>query len=173
MSMHRAVIALASVGVLLSFTAQASAQSCSTNSVPLQCNGTFTPSAATGTALLKVVAKDVSPINAGAQNVTAQVCDVGVLDDTFGLEVIRTGSPKDILRCVTTAGSGTGCSLTPVAKPANAASDTVFVVVQKLSGAVADGANFEVRATGWETLKVTREDTFFSTIALPAGTGCP
>jgi hypothetical protein len=173
MAVQRAVIALAAVGVFLGFTAQASAQTCSTNSVPLQCNGTFTPSATTGVALLKVVAKDLSPINGAAQNVTAQVCDVGALDDTFGLEVIRTSAPKEILRCVTLAGSGTGCSLTPVARPATAKSDTLFVVIQKVSGAVADGGNFEIRAPGWETLKVTREDTFFMTVNLPAGTGCP
>jgi hypothetical protein len=173
MAVHRAAIALASVGVLLSFAAQASAQSCNTNSVPLQCNGTFTPSASTSVALLKVVAKDLAPINAGAQNVTAQVCDVGALDDSFGLEVIRTAAPKDILRCVTTVGSGTGCSLTPVAKAATSASDTLFVVIQKVSGAVTDGGNFEIRASGWETLKVTREDTFFSSVGLPSGTGCP
>jgi hypothetical protein len=173
MTVHRAVIALASVGVLLGVAAQASAQSCNTNSIPLQCNGTFTQSASTGAALLKVVAKDLSPINPGGQSVTAQVCDVGALDDTFGLEVIRTGAPKEIVRCVTAAGSGTGCSLTPVSKPATAAADTLFVVIQKVSGAVADGGNFEVRASGWETLKVTREDTWFMTVNLPAGTGCP
>jgi hypothetical protein len=170
MGVHRAVIALASVSLLLGFTAQAAAQSCNTNSVPLQCNGTFDPSASTGVALLKVVVKDVSPINAGAQNVTAQVCDIGTLDDTFGLEVIRAGIPNDILRCVTIAGSATGCSLTPIAKAANAAADTLFVVLQ---GPGADLANFEIRAPGWETLKVTRLDTFFSTVTLPAGTGCP
>ena len=173
MAVHRAVIAFASVGVLLGFTAQASAQTCITNAVPLQCNGTFTPSAATGVALLKVVARDPAPINPGAQNVTAQVCDVGVLDDTFGLEVIRTGTPKDILRCVTTVGSGTGCSLTPAAKGPNAATDTLLVVIQKVSGTVADGGSVEIRATGWQNITVTREDTFFMTLNIPAGTGCP
>lgn len=173
MAVHRAMIALASVGVLFSFTAQASAQTCNTNSVPLQCNATFTPSAATGVALLKVVARDIAPINGGAQNVTAQVCDVGALDDTFGLEVIRIAVPKEIRRCVTAAGSGTGCSVTPVAQPATAASDTLFVVVQKVSGAVTDGGRVEIRAAGWESLRVTREDTFFMTLNIPAGTGCP
>jgi hypothetical protein len=170
MAVHRAVMALASICLLLGFTAQASAQSCSTNSIPLQCNGTFDPLDTIGVALLKVVAKDLSPINAGGQNVTAQICDVGALDDTFGLEVIRTGSPKEVLRCTTLAGSATGCSLTPVARPATASSDTLFVVLQ---GPGPDLANFEIRATGWETLKVTREDTSRSTVALPAGTGCP
>ena len=170
MAVHRAVIAFASICLLLGFTAQASAQSCSTNSIPLQCNGTFDPLDSIGVALLKVVAKDVSPINAGAQNVTAQICDVGSLDDIFGLEVIRTSAPKEILRCTTIGGSSAGCSLTPVAKAATASSDTLFVVLQ---GPGPDLANFEIRATGWETLKVTREDTSRATVVLPAGPGCP
>jgi hypothetical protein len=168
MAVRKAVIALASVSVLLGVTAQAAAQTCLTNAVPLQCNGTFDPTANTGVALLKVTVKDNSPINLGAQSVTAQVCDVGALDDIFGVEVIRTGSPKDIVRCITTAGGS--CSATPVSKPANAGSDSLLVVIQ---GPGPDSANFEVRAPGWESLKVARVDTWFATLALPAGTGCP
>ena len=171
MTAQKTAIAMVSVAFTLGLTTQAAAQTkCTTNSVPLQCNGLFTPNGINSVALLKIVAKDPAPQNPVGQNVTAQVCDFGTLDDVFSIEIMRTAAPIDIVRCTTAAGSSTGCSATPVAKSATAGSDTTFLVIH---GTGIDQARFEVRAPGWENLTVQRLDTFSATVVVPSGTGCP
>jgi hypothetical protein len=64
--------------------------------------------------------------------------------------------------------------VTPAAKPATAASDTVFAVIQEVFGVADDTVNFiiEVTAPGWDTLQVFVEDTQNATIATTAA-ACP
>jgi hypothetical protein len=78
------------------------------------CNGAFWVTSAAeladATALLKVVANDISPINSAAQTINASVCDAQTADDRFGLSIFRLAAPKDIERCVTPASSSAPCT---------------------------------------------------------------
>jgi hypothetical protein len=178
------VVALCAFATLVG-PSTAGAQSCSLSNstgAVLNCNGAFwgTSLAALddGTALLKVVARDLTGngVNPGAQNVTVSVCDATTPNDQFGISVFRLGNPKDIQRCVTPDGSNASCFEAPVAKGALATTDTLYVVIDVLHEDVVGSsglpnARFRISSSGWESLKVTTVDVEDSIFVAFTGLG--
>jgi hypothetical protein len=170
------MLVLAALAAVFSLGAVAEAAPICNQTPPATCRLSFGNGVGISSALLKILGKDPSPTNPGGQNLTVKVCEAASpFDDPVRATVIRTAAPKDIVSCQTPgAGVNTPCSVTPAAKPATAASDTVFAVIQEVFGVADDTVNFiiEVTAPGWDTLQVFVEDTQNATIATTAA-ACP
>ena len=165
--------------ILASAAPAVQAQTCTDNTLPLQCNGlidfqTF-EAIQQGAAFLRIQANDPAPINAGG-DVALRVCDVGTLNDKFGAILMRQTAPRFIDRCVTPTGGS--CEATAVPKGGAATQDVLLGVVEVVREDVAQpgvaNAAFQVNASGFNTLQVSVLDTTPGTVvAMPAGNGCP
>jgi cell division protein FtsW (lipid II flippase) len=169
--MRRTVIAmlvLAALAAVFSLGTAAEAAPICNQTPPGTCRLAFNNGVGISSVLLKILGKDPSPTNPGGQNLTVRVCELTApFDDPVRATVIRTASPKDIVSCQTPgAGVNTACSVTPAAKPATAASDTVFAIVQEVFGVAddTDDSIVEITAPGWDTLQVFVEDAQNATI---------
>jgi len=150
---YKKLLVLAAAGVL-GFSTQAAAQKCTKTALDPFCAGTLVSTNLLEAVLMKVTLKDLAPTNPGPQSLSVQACDsTAPFPESAMVEILRTASPKDIVRCHTLSGSPLGCTTTISSKPASTTSDSVLVTLSGGFGGALSGF-FEIRGPGWEQMKV-------------------
>ena len=156
MTSYKKLVLLAAAGVL-GFSAQAAAQKCAGDT----CTGIINfVNGGSAAVLLKVTAKDVSPIDPLPQNISVMACS-----NNLSAVVARITAPKDVFRC--TAVNAEACTARPVQKSPTASSDSVVVT---LLGLGSTQGKFTIRSEDWDQMTVQVLDTSDAVVSFPPGT---